>query len=629
MRARMRHFHRTRASRLDESSLILCHSAQPGRWPGILNMNFFLLLPLAFLLAGCSELSKTKRSESANADAQFARLSDEFVSGYLAWRPANGTALGLHEYDGKVTDFSHASLRKELARLQRFDRELAALRTPSLSPQSLHDYRVLRTAIADELFSFEDMQIYTHNPMTYAGAMDVNIYIKRGFAPLEDRVRSIIAIEKETPRVMAAARANLENSLARPYVETAIEVANGSADFLGKELVEALKGVNNEALMTEFNAVNRATIAGLRSYAGWLQKEKLPNAHNHYALGREKFQRMIRDGELIPLSPEGILEFGLRKLHLEQAVFAEAARAIDPSQKPIDVFKAIQKDHPTEDSLIPDTRKNLEAIRQFLVDRHIVTLPSEVRAKVEETPQYARATSFASMDSPGPFETKATEAFYYVTPVEKDWTPQQKDEWLTAFNYYTTDIVSIHEAYPGHYVQFICEQASAATRLEKIFSSYAFVEGWAHYTEQMLLDEGFGASRAADPSPAERLKAAKYRLAQSDEALLRLCRLCVSIKTHCEGMSLADATRFFQENCYYEEKPAHQEAIRGTFDPGYLYYVLGKQQLLKLRRDYQQQEGAAYSLQKFHDEVLRHGCPPIRLLREILLKDRSKWDELF
>jgi len=245
------------------------------------------------------------------------------------------------------------------------------------------------------------------------------------------------------------------------------------------------------------------------------------------------------------------------------------------------------------------------------------------------TPQYMRATTFASMDSPGPFETKATEAYYYVTPVEPDWTPQQKNEWLTAFNYYTTDIVSIHEAYPGHYVQFCCEQASGATRIEKIFSSYAFVEGWAHYCEQMLVDEGYGAGPAADATSAGRLRAAKYRLAQSDEALLRLCRLCVSIQTHCSGMTLADATKFFEDNCYYEPKPARQEAIRGTFDPGYLYYVLGKQQLLKLRRDYQHQEGASYSLQKFHDEVLRHGCPPVRLLREIMLKDSSQWDQLF
>ena len=233
------------------------------------------------------------------------------------------------------------------------------------------------------------------------------------------------------------------------------------------------------------------------------------------------------------------------------------------------------------------------------------------------------------MDTPGPFETKATEAYYYVTPVEKQWTPQQKEEWLTAFNYYTTDVVSIHEAYPGHYLQFLCLNASPATRLEKVFDSYAFTEGWAHYTEQMMLDEGFGPNMPSRVSQPDAIKAAKYRLAQSDEALLRLCRLCVSIQMHCQGMSVEEGTKFFREGCYYEEKPARQEAIRGTFDPEYLYYTLGKLQILKLRRDYQKQEGAAYSLQRFHDEVLRHGMPPIRLLREVLLRDRATWDELF
>ena len=189
----------------------------------------------------------------------------------------------------------------------------------------------------------------------------------------------------------------------------------------------------------------------------------------------------------------------MRELQRKQQVFAEAAREIDPARTPIEVFRAIQKDHPTEQSLIPDTAKDLDMIRQFVIDRRIITLPSPVRATVAETPQFMRATSFASMDTPGPFETKATEAYYYVTPVEADWPPQQKEEWLTAFNYYTTDIVSIHEAYPGHYVQFLCLNASPATRLEKIFSSYAFVEGWAHYAEQMMVDEGFGASAVADP----------------------------------------------------------------------------------------------------------------------------------
>jgi len=265
-------------------------------------------------------------------------------------------------------------------------------------------------------------------------------------------------------------------------------------------------------------------------------------------------------------------------------------------------------------------------IRQFVIDRRIITIPSPVRARVTETPQFMRATSFASMDTPGPFETKATEAYYYVTPVEPDWPPQQKEEWLTAFNYYTTDIVSIHEAYPGHYVQFLCLNASPATRLEKIFGSYAFIEGWAHYCEQMLVDEGFGTSSSPTPTRAERVKAAKYRLAQTDEALLRICRLCVSIRMHCQGMSVEEAAKFFQDNCYYEPKPARQEAIRGAYDPEYLYYTLGKLEFLKLREDWRRQEGAKFTLQAFHNELLRHGAPPVRLLREVLLKDRALWD---
>jgi uncharacterized protein (DUF885 family) len=465
--------------------------------------------------------------------------------------------------------------------------------------------------------------------MSYPDALDVNIYIKRDFAPLPDRVQSIIAILKQAPAVFAAARANLDETLPRPFVETAIQVAEGTADFLGKDVVTALADLKDPALRSQFNSANQVAISELRSFVTWLKEKKLPKAKDNFAIGRQKYVKMLHEGELIDLPPESILELGLKALRAEQETLASAARKIDATRKPLDVLKEIQKDHPTAENLIPDTRKNLEAIRQFLVDRHIITIPSPVRARVEETPQFARATSFASMDTPGPFETKATEAYYYVTPVESDWTPKQKDEWLTAFNFYTTDVVSIHEAYPGHYVQFLCLNASSANRLEKIFSSYAFVEGWAHYTEQMMLDEGFGPNMpSAAGQPAEVI-AAKYRLAQSDEALLRLCRLCCSIKLHCQGMSVDEATKFFRENCYYEEKPARQEAIRGTFDPEYLYYTLGKLMIFKLRHDWQEQEGTGYTLQRFHDEMLRHGAPPLPLLRDLMLTKPSKASDLF
>lgn len=582
-------------------------------------------ITLALLLTGCAAPQSPRSGASTGADAAFTALAKEFLSDYLEWRPQMGTSLGLHQYDGKLTDYSRASIDRELARLRSYDKRLDAIDARQLSRRNHYDYRILQTAVKSEIFHFDEMAVYRQNPMTYAGAIDVNIYIKRDFAPLVSRVRSIIAIEKQAPVLIQAAKANLDDALPEPFIETAIEVANGSADFLGKDLVTALKDLPDKSLHAEFDRVNQQAIDALRGYADYLKKEKMPKATQKYALGRQNYGKMLRYGELIDLSPDKILELGLKELAREQKIFADTARLIDSTKPAIEVFKAIQADHPTEQNLIPDTKRNLEAIRQFLIDHKIVTLPSNVRARVEETPQFARATSFASMDTPGPFETKATEAYYYVTPVEKEWPEKQKEEWLTAFNYYTTDVVSIHEAYPGHYTQFLSLNASSANTLEKVLGSYAFTEGWAHYTEQMLLDEGFGRSAGK----GDGIKAAKYRLAQSDEALLRLCRLCVSVKMHCFGMTVDEATKFFEENCYYTNKPAHQEAMRGSYDPGYLYYTLGKLQILKLRRDYQAQEGTAYSLQRFHDEMLRHGMPPIRLLREVLLKNEQDWPAMF
>ena len=587
-----------------------------------------LLLAAALALTGCARDAAPHSPAHAESDRAFERLAAEYISGYLAWRPQTGMALGLHQYDGKASDLSQASINAELERLKSFQARLACLQTNALSRRASYDYRILRGAIQREIFGFEQMRVYSRNPMTYAGMLDVNIYIKRNFAPFEARVRSLTAILKQAPAIMAAGRGNLEQALPLPEIETAIDQAEGAADFLGKDLVEAVQPVKDPQLMGEFQTANQRAIEELRTYAKWLKEEKIPKANQDYALGREKYVKLLQAGELVTASPEQLLEIGMRELGRTQRLFAELAGQIDPGKGPREVFKEIQRDHPTEQSLIPDTARDLEAIRQFVVDHRILTLPSRVRARVMETPQYLRSTSFASMDTPGAFETRATEAYYYVTPPEPDWTPQQKEEWLSAFNYYTTDIVSIHEAYPGHYIQFLCLKASPANRLEKMFTSYAFTEGWAHYAEQMMVDKGFGASGSASASGEGQIKTAKYRLAQVDEALLRLCRYCVSIKMHCQGMTVGEATRFFQDYCYYEEKPARQEAVRGTYDPEYLYYTLGKLGMLKLRDDYRKQEGSKFTLQKFHDELLRHGAPPIRLLRELMLKDPASWGDV-
>ncbi len=555
----------------------------------------------------------------APGDRTFQTIADEFLAGYFAFRPHTALELGLHEFDGKLADYSQESLNRERSRLMQFEKRLTELPVDGLSHSIQADRQVLLAGLRKAVFEFDSHDIYHRLPSTYPQAVQIDNYLMRDFAPLADRVRSIIAVEKQMPRLLASARENLQPVLGRPIVETSIKVTNGAANFLQDDLPKAIEELKDEALRTELNEANKIAVRELRDYAKWLETERLPQADHRFGLGKEKYARMLNDLELVTQSPDAILEFGMKELRREQAVFAETAKQINPTKPPIEVFKAIQEDHPTAESLIPDTARNLEAIRQFVVEHKIASMPSDIRCKVAETPPFRRATSFASMDSPGPFEKGSTEAFYYVTPVDPSWTAAAKNEWLTAFNFYTTDVVSIHEAYPGHYMQHLHRNASAASKIRKAFSSYAFVEGWAHYTEQMLLDEGF-------PGTGDRLRTAKYRLAQSDEALLRLCRLCVSIKMHCDDMTVDEATKFFQDNCYYQEQPARQEAVRGTHDPGYLHYTLGKLMILKLRRDWQQQEGTAYSLQRFHDEMLRHGSPPLPLLRQVMLKDRKLWE---
>jgi uncharacterized protein (DUF885 family) len=582
--------------------------------------HFFWMMALLLLLPPHAPAAQ-------NVDTEFTAVADEFIKGYLNFRPLLGTQLGLHEYDGRAPDFSRLALDAELQRLRRFEDRLRKFSPDKLRPRTAADLRILQAAVANELFEFQEVHQYERNPMTYAQCANLNIYIARNFAPLEDRIRSLTAFEAQIPNLLIAGKTNLDPVLPRPYVELAIEIARGSADFLHKQMVAVVAPVKDQEVRGNFLEANRKAALALTDFASWLEKEKLPAASPDFAIGAAKFQRWLNETELVDVPPEKILELGMAKLKEDQQAFAEAGKVIDANKPATEVFKEIQKEHPAPEKLIADIGKDLDGIRSYVIDHKIVAVPSSVRAQVKETPQYDRATTFASMDTPGPFETKATEAFYYVTPVDADWTPEQKEEWLTSFNYYTADVTSIHEAYPGHYVQFMHLNASNATKVEKIFGSYSFIEGWAHYCEQMMLEQGFGGPKKPPGTDEEKKRAAKYRMAQASESLLRLCRLCCSIRMHTQNMPVDEATKFFMDNCYYEEKPARSEAMRGTFDYGYLNYTLGKMQILKLRDDFKAQEGDKFSLEKFHNQLLDHGMPPIRLLREIMLKDKGKSDE--
>ena len=445
------------------------------------------------------------------AGERLGRLVEEFIPSHMAQRPLDAVALGWHQYDGGFPSLERSALVAEQARLARYEAEFAAIEDRRLSPAQHRDLQAILAAIRTERWKFEQQKAPWRNPMFYAGAVDVSIYLKRDWAPLADRVRSLSAVLRHAPAVMRAAKANLEPQLARPFVETAIEVAEGTASFLEKDVAAFASRVTDPAVLSEFKSANGAVIAVHRQFASWLRAERLPQAHGRFATGAGAFRAMLR-AERIDLSPDQVLSVGLKEMKAEQARMREAARVIDPALTPAQVYERISQEHATAADLIPRARQTLEKARQFVVDHALLTPATEVRAQVEETLPPFRSTSTASMDTPGPFETRATTAYYYVTPVEPDWTPKQAEEWLRSLNDYTLEVVNIHEAYPGHYFQGARVNVTPLGVPAKVFSSYPFVEGWAHYCEQMALDEGYGGTnalvaainaRAGSPLPRE------------------------------------------------------------------------------------------------------------------------------
>ncbi|MFD2571240.1 DUF885 domain-containing protein [Spirosoma soli] len=540
----------------------------------------------------------------------FPKLADEYVDVYLANNPGTAVYLGIHDYDGKLIIPTADTIARRLSQLRQYDSTFAKLDTTKLSLDDKIDYKLLTASIKSDIHSIVDRKVY-ENPMTYS--VNLSSYIERNFAPPVERARSVIAITRQLPAYYAAARQNLSQNPPREYVDVAIEGLRGSADYMQNDIPKAFANLSDPKVQDELKTALKQGADATNAFADYLAKSLLPKAKGSFAIGADNYRKMLLYNEWLTADPDSLLQIGMMQLTREKAEFAAAAKVIDPTKTPAQVFKMIQDEHPTADSLLSATRNQCEAIRQFLIDKQIVTVPSEVRATITKTPEFMVGAT-AAMNTPGPFEKPAaSEAYYYVTPPKKEWTPKQQQEWLTLFNRYVTEIISIHEAYPGHYVQFLHLNASKVSRVKKMFSSYAFVEGWAHYTEQMMLEQGFGQGGDA-------VTKAKYKMAQLSESMLRYCRLVCSIQEHTNNWTVAQATRFIMDNCYYEEKPAFEEARRGSFDPGYLSYSLGKLQLLALRSELQQKQGKSFNLKTFHDQVLDHGMPPVSLLRELLIQ---------
>lgn len=550
-------------------------------------------------------------AQSVEPTTPFAAFVDDYFAARFAMYPTEGTSVGLHGHDEKLEDWSRPRVERRIAELSQLAARLAGL-APT-DPAERIDRQILAGQIRVEQLDLATLRAWEVNPMPYAGLAGgaIDVLMKRNFAPASDRLRLVIARERQVPAVFAAARANLTRPPAE-FTDLAIRMAKGSVGFFEKSVAEWAKGAagSDVSLLAEFATANTQAIEATRKFAAWLETDLKPRSDGRYAIGAENFRAKLAHEEMVTIPLPDLLAKGEANLARDYEAFVATARRIDPTKTPLAVMQGLSDDHPTAEGLLPSVRRSIDEARQFLLDRRIVTVPSEVRPIIDETPPYARSGSFASMDTPGPYETKATEAFYYVTPVEADWTKAHAEEHLRLYNPPVVAMINVHEAYPGHFLQFLYAP-QFPTKTRKLTFCGTNVEGWAHYTEQMMVDAGFGGN---DP---------RFRLAQLQEALLRDCRYVVGIKLHTAGMTVAEGAKLFEEKAFQEPANAFEEARRGAYNPTYLYYTLGKLQIQELRDEVMRQRG--WDLRQFHDAFVRQGGLPLPLVRQILLgEDRPR-----
>ena len=539
-------------------------------------------------------------------DTAFQELSQRLIKEHWDFYPTAGSRIGRHEYDGQLPDLSPSQNKRREEELRRGLSELRALGANGLDETGRLSYRIMELFLRRELFIFNDLKPLENNPMRHTGYLNVSGYIRRDYAPLEDRIRSATSAMKQAPDFLEVLDQALSNRISSHVVDMSVESYSGMARFYRVDLADAATGVTDPEIVTKFNQARETAAVALDSFVERL-KSRGASGPDGFAIGTKLYSGMLATGEGLDAPLSRIAAIGQANLEDNLAHIKELAQSIAPGRSVSEIVEEIGRNHPQAQQLIPETRGMLEDIRQSLIDFDVITVPSEDRCQVIETPTYMRY-AFAAMDSAGALETRATESFYYVTPVEDDWTDKQAEEWLSNFNYDTLKIISVHEVYPGHFVHHLHNRYGRELPLvNRVATAYSFTEGWAHYTEQMILETGYGEGQP------------KLLLTQLLEALVRNCRYMCSLRMHTEKMTLDEATKFFMENAYMAELPARREALRGTFDPGYLNYTLGKLMILKLREDYQREQGGAYNLKEFHDSLLSFGGPALPLLRPALL----------
>jgi uncharacterized protein (DUF885 family) len=534
-----------------------------------------------------------------------------FVDEYLAYlhevHPTTATFDGVHIHDDLLEDLSRQAIDGQVRDLGGLARRLAAIDPTRLTDIERLERPALEASIRSRIFDLEVVRPWERSPQHYSDLIATSIasQVLFDYAPLPERARRIASKLRQIPRLIQAARDNIKDPPGI-YVKVGLESMRGTQRFIDEDLPRAFSRLDDMHVLGDLADTSMAASAAVGSYIDYLEKDLAPRSKGSFRLGRERFEEKLRLDEGITLDADRLLAIALRELHTTQEEFRRAAGRLNGGD-PRGAWEKAKSEHPPAGQLVPVAQQQLGDLLEFINRQRIVTIPQGAPVDVAPTPRFYRWT-FASMWTPGPFESRPLRATYYITDVDPAWTAERQAEHLRDLNYANLWSISIHEVFPGHFLHYQhLRQIESKLRKSILFSSTALVEGWAHYAEQMMVEEGFRKGDAA------------VRLGQLSEALVRLCRVIVGIRLHCEDLSVEQGVRFFRDEAYLEEGSARREAERGTFDPSYVLYTTGKLMLLKLREDYKAKDPAGFSLRKFHDRLLANGTVPIWLHRALML----------
>ncbi|SFS04115.1 Uncharacterized conserved protein, DUF885 familyt [Granulicella pectinivorans] len=579
---------------------------------------------LALALAAFALLPANIPAQRLSADGApqtFDFLAEQFFSDiYFRYSPTTGTQAGLHQYDTQLEDYSAAEMQREVAALHAIEKKIEAVPADALDASVQADREILLNTIQSTLLTLEVIRPWEKNPDTYSSGIANSAFVimSRAYAPANTRLKAVVARELLMPQVLLEARKNLKNP-PKIYTEIALEQIDGNISFFQNDLPSAFKDADSTVAKAAFAKSNAAVIQALKDYATWMKTDLLPRSNGDFRFGADTFRKKLAYDEMVGTPLETLLQIAYDDAHRNQAEFARVAKEVDPTKTPLEVLAQLATIHPPPDKLLETFQGQFSGLISFIKTHHIITIPSDVEPTLEETPPFLRATTQASMDPPGPFETHSTKAYFNVTLPEKDWSAARIAEHMAAFNIGTITSTAVHEAYPGHYVQFLYLN-QFPSKIRKLLGANTNIEGWAHYCEQMMLDEGYL------PDGVDAKQAKLIRLGQLQDALLRDARFIVAIRMHTGvggPLTTDEAAQLFVKEGYQSPSIGSMETKRGTADATYLYYTLGKLEIMKLRADVKAQQGAAFSLEEFHNAFMHQGFAPVKVIRKAMLHDDS------